>query len=210
MKSRRFCRIASRPCQSATPRLHTASSAKQSNPAPNVLSSIVLPHGQQPLGGRGFGKDGRAHALFLACIAACVRQIRSSVKDLSSRPGHTWRECQYALGSRQSVQTAMPSRAATLRAVASRRAVTPATSCRGLRQHGRRGPSQVCRCRTVVPARRRCAVGWPARQPRPVSVAASCSAPSMPEVTPAAKIQLPSITTRWLTGNGAEQGQQVE
>src|SRR5882672_860964 len=40
MNCRRFSRIASRPCQSATPRLHTASSAKQSKPWPNVLSSI--------------------------------------------------------------------------------------------------------------------------------------------------------------------------
>src|SRR5579863_2689503 len=40
MKARRFSRMASRPCQSATPRLHTASSAKQSMPLPKVLSSI--------------------------------------------------------------------------------------------------------------------------------------------------------------------------
>src|SRR5271154_2555026 len=40
MKARRFSPIASRPCQSATPRLHTAFSAKQSKPLPKVLSSI--------------------------------------------------------------------------------------------------------------------------------------------------------------------------
>src|ERR1700722_7433270 len=40
MNCRRFSRIASRPCQSATPRLHTASSAKQSKPFPKVLLSI--------------------------------------------------------------------------------------------------------------------------------------------------------------------------
>src|SRR4051812_11014904 len=40
MNWRRLLRIASRPRQSATPRLQTASSAKQSKPLPKVLSSI--------------------------------------------------------------------------------------------------------------------------------------------------------------------------
>src|SRR5947207_14397358 len=56
MKSRRLFRIASRPRQSATPRLHTASSAKQSKPLPKVLSSISFHIASSQAGGAVFVK----------------------------------------------------------------------------------------------------------------------------------------------------------
>ena len=52
----RFSRIVSRPCQSATPRLHTAFSAKQSNPLPNVFSSISFHMANSQSGGDIFVK----------------------------------------------------------------------------------------------------------------------------------------------------------
>src|SRR6201991_801607 len=51
MNCRRLFRMVSRPCQSATPRLHTASSAKQSKPLPNVLSSISFQKSSSHCGG---------------------------------------------------------------------------------------------------------------------------------------------------------------
>ena len=45
-----------RPCQSATPRLHTAYSAKQSKPLPNVLSSISFHMANSHSGGEVFVK----------------------------------------------------------------------------------------------------------------------------------------------------------
>src|ERR1700722_4051540 len=51
MKARRFSRMASRPRQSATPRLPMASSVKQSNPLPKVLSSISFQKANSHSGG---------------------------------------------------------------------------------------------------------------------------------------------------------------
>src|SRR5580692_6575287 len=54
MKARRFSRMASRPCQSATPRLPMASLVKQSNPLPKVLSSISFQKAISHSGGSVF------------------------------------------------------------------------------------------------------------------------------------------------------------
>src|SRR6202789_2773103 len=54
MNARRFSRIASRPCQSATPRFPIASLAKQSNPLPKVLSSISFQKANSHSGGSFF------------------------------------------------------------------------------------------------------------------------------------------------------------
>src|SRR5277367_192060 len=51
MKARRFSRMASRPRQSATPRLPMASSVKQSKPLPKVLSSISFQKASSHSGG---------------------------------------------------------------------------------------------------------------------------------------------------------------
>src|SRR5580692_768752 len=56
MNAFRFFRIASRPCQSATPRLQTASSVKQSKPLPKVLSSISFQNANSHSGGAVFVK----------------------------------------------------------------------------------------------------------------------------------------------------------
>src|SRR3984885_11687257 len=56
MNAFRFWRIASRPCQSATPRLQTASSVKQSKPLPKVLSSISFQNANSHSGGAVFVK----------------------------------------------------------------------------------------------------------------------------------------------------------
>src|ERR1700733_4052485 len=54
MNARRFSRIASRPCQSATPRFPIASLVKQSNPLPKVLSSISFQKANSHSGGSFF------------------------------------------------------------------------------------------------------------------------------------------------------------
>src|ERR1700681_3213213 len=54
MNARRFLRICSRPCQSATPRLQIASGVKQSNPLPKVLSSISFQKANSHSGGSFF------------------------------------------------------------------------------------------------------------------------------------------------------------
>src|SRR5262249_33562790 len=54
MKAIRLARIASRPFQSATPRLQTASSVKQSKPFPKVLSSISFHMSRSHWGGSFF------------------------------------------------------------------------------------------------------------------------------------------------------------
>src|SRR5215469_15589490 len=54
MKAFRLTRIASRPFQSATPSLQTASSVKQSKPFPKVLSSISFHMSSSHLGGSVF------------------------------------------------------------------------------------------------------------------------------------------------------------
>src|SRR5215471_14931069 len=54
MKAFRLARIASRPFQSATPRLQTASSVKQSKPFPKVLSSISFHMSRSHWGGSFF------------------------------------------------------------------------------------------------------------------------------------------------------------
>src|ERR1700733_10990730 len=53
-KARRFSRIATRPCQSLTPRLAIASGVKQSKPFPQVLSSISLQNASNQAGGAVF------------------------------------------------------------------------------------------------------------------------------------------------------------
>src|SRR5882757_3828680 len=66
MKSRRFRRIASRPCQSATPRLHTAFSAKQSKHLPKVFSSISFHISSSHVGGAILVKV--CVVMFLSCV----------------------------------------------------------------------------------------------------------------------------------------------
>src|SRR5580704_8180198 len=68
MNCRRFSRIASRPCQSATPRLHMASSAKQSKPLPKVLSSISFHIASSHSGGAVFLKV----MVFIATLSAAA------------------------------------------------------------------------------------------------------------------------------------------
>src|SRR5215469_3454575 len=75
MKSRRFWRIASRPCQSATPRLHMAFSAKQSKPSPKVLSSISFHIANSHSGGAVLVKVILVHSILLDCDVAVGSSI---------------------------------------------------------------------------------------------------------------------------------------
>src|SRR5580700_6396178 len=86
MNCRRFSRIASRPCQSATPRLHTASSAKQSKPSPKVLSSISFHIASSHSGGAVFLKVMVFTAMLAAELAGEVCRVGDDNADMIILP----------------------------------------------------------------------------------------------------------------------------
>ena len=75
------------------------------------------------------------------------------------------------------------------------------TGARGRARRSQAAPWPPSRCQTAAGGRTRCRAGSPGRSRRRRSSAASVSAMSMPEETPAAVISLPWTTTRSDTGS---------
>src|SRR6202035_2503690 len=82
MNCRKLLRIASRPCQSATPRLQIASSAKQSKPLPKVLSSISFHIASSHSGGAVFVKVMVFIAMLAAELAGEARRVGDDNADM--------------------------------------------------------------------------------------------------------------------------------
>src|SRR5208337_3355690 len=89
MNAFRFLRIASRPCQSATPRLQTASSAKQSKPLPKVLSSIYFQKANSHSGGAVFLMV-RVVISFSSCVRVVILLLLNIRRLAPPTPNMGW------------------------------------------------------------------------------------------------------------------------
>src|SRR5262249_44714104 len=101
MKAFRLARIASRPFQSATPRLQTVSWVKQSKPFPKVLSSISFHMSRSHWGGSFFVNTtcisllkfvvaSRSPSAVIGCSVACAddRENSRGANWLNYMPGN--------------------------------------------------------------------------------------------------------------------------
>src|ERR1700722_10495113 len=106
MNCRRFSRIASRPCQSATPRLHVASSAKQSKPFPKVLSSISFQKASSHAGGAVFVMV-RVVTCFSSRVRVVIVFLLSYQVSCACHPnmGRVKNGCNYVRGNKKGRQS---------------------------------------------------------------------------------------------------------